>query len=88
MLFVKYVYYLVQSIPVTLEVVVSGGSRPSDMGKGGGGEGVGGGHLDPEIRGRARSPKRFFSAPSPDPSLVLSFFRVFCPVLCSQNFLS
>ena len=37
MLFVKFVYYLVQSIPVTLEVVFSGGSRPSD--KGGGGEG-------------------------------------------------
>ena len=56
--------------------------------RGGGGGGLGGGHPDPEIRGRARSPKNFFSAPSLDPSLVLSFFRVFCPVLCSQNFLS
>ena len=48
MLFVKFVYYLVQSIPVNLEVVFSGGSRPPD--KGGGGRG----HPDPEIkRGRA-----------------------------------
>ena len=59
MLFAKFVYYLVQSIPVTLEVVFSGGSRPSD--KGGGRGGWGGGHLDPEIRGRTRSPKKFFS---------------------------
>ena len=100
MLFAKFVYYLVQSIPVTLEVVFSGGSRPSD--KGGGGEGgLGGGHPDPEIRGRTRSPKKFFSvhrasggggavgrALPLDPPLVLSFFRVFYPVLCSQNFLS
>ena len=35
MLFAKFVYYLVQSIPVTLEVVFSGGSRPSDKGGGG-----------------------------------------------------
>ena len=104
MLFVKFVYYLVQSIPVTLEVVFSGGSRPSDKGGGGGG-GLGGGHPDPEIRGRTRSPKKFFSvlrasfwstnkgwgvgrALPLDPPLVLSFFRVFYPVLCSQNFLS
>ena len=63
MLFVKFVYYLVQSIPVTLEVVFSGGSRPSD--KGGGGVGLGGGHPDPEIRGRTRSPKKFFRSFGP-----------------------
>ena len=77
--------------------------------RGGEGGGVGGGHPDPEIRGRTRSPKKFFSvlrasfwsknkrwggggraprAPPQDPPVVLSFFRVFCPVLCSQNFLS
>ena len=39
-----------------LEVVFSGGCRPSD--KGGGG--LGGGHPDPEIRGRTRSPKKIF----------------------------
>ena len=76
--------------------------------RGRGGGGVGGGHPDPEIRGRTRCPKKFFRsfgphfgrkisgggggraprAPPLDPPVVLSFFRVFCPVLCSQNFLS
>ena len=36
----------------------SGGSTPSDMG--GGGEG--GGHPDPDMRGKGRSQKKFFSA--------------------------
>ena len=75
--------------------------------RGGGEGGLGGGHPDPEIRGRTRSPKKFVSvlrasfwstnkgwgggvgrALPLDPPLVLSFFRVFYPVLCSQNFLS
>ena len=32
--------------------------------RGGGGGGLGGGHPDPEIRGRTRSPKKFFFGPS------------------------
>ena len=65
-------------------------------GRGGGGGGGGGGHQAPEIKGgRAWSPfwsknkgGRVPRAPPLDPPLVLSFFLVFYPVLCSQNFLS
>ena len=79
MVFVKFVYYLVQSIPVTLEVVFSGGSRPPDKGGGGG---WGGGNPDPEIkRGTARSP--FWSKnkgepgpPGPSPGSVSGFVFV------------
>ena len=49
-------------------------------GRGGGG-GVGGGHLDPEIRGRAQSPKKFFSAPSP--GSVIRFIFLPCLLSCA-----
>ena len=97
MLFVKFVYYLVQSIPVTLEVVFSGGSRPSDNGGGGGKGGLGGGHPDPEIRGRTRSPKKFFSVlrasfwstnkgwggAGPSPGSATSFIFLPCLLSCA-----
>ena len=84
MLFVKFVYYLVQSIPVTLEVVFSGGSRPPDKGEGGGG----GGHPDPEIRRTARSP--FWSKnkggpgpPGPSSGSATSFIFLPCLLSCA-----
>ena len=79
---VKFVYYLVQSIPVTLEVVFSGGSRPPD-------KGGGGGHTDPEIkRERAWSPfwsknKGGSGPPGPSPGSATSFIFLPCFLSCT-----
>ena len=50
-----WVYVFGGTFSLNVSVIYSGRSRPSDKGVGGGG-----GHSDPEIRGRGRSPKNFF----------------------------
>ena len=63
--------------------------------KGGGGGGLGGGHPDPEIRGRTRSPKNFFRSfgphfgrqirggAGPSPGSATSFIFLPCLLSCA-----